>query len=315
MRTLSLVVALLCSLQITAQPNVCNLRKMSESDRNAFLITKAKEVVLNFGPDYYREYREPEISGIETLEERKYTEFNGEKYYTVTFRYDKTKETLEWDYAARVHIMEKDGSESGDSILMNSNEGFERITVRELITRNRDYSYQVCADAADSVVVTAMYNRWVEGFSSADLMDSIALWGPDYERSIKEIARQRKETFGNIENIEKINFKSYYIRYKNIPGRWFLEEYEDITWEEGYRRIYEVELGMARNKQDSIDAKQNYDMSMSHLKKAGPSLGEFARWHVYTLDDVRDFIIKERKHLDELRARKKKNKDKVQESY
>ena len=113
MRTLSLIVALLCSLQITAQSNVCNLSKMYEPDRNAYLIKKAKEVVMNFGPDYYREYGEPEISGIETLEERKYTEFNGEKYYTVTFRYDKTKETLEWDYAARVHIMEKDGEPWG----------------------------------------------------------------------------------------------------------------------------------------------------------------------------------------------------------
>ena len=71
----------------------------------------------------------------------------------------------------------KDCSESGDSISVDSNEDFEIITVRELITRNRDYSYQVCADAADSTVVTAMYNRWVEGFSSAGLMDSIALWG------------------------------------------------------------------------------------------------------------------------------------------
>ena len=81
MRTLSLVVALLCSLQITAQSNVCNLSKMYEPDRNAYLIKKAKEVVMNFGPDYYREYGEPEISGIETLEERKYTEFNGENLW------------------------------------------------------------------------------------------------------------------------------------------------------------------------------------------------------------------------------------------
>ena len=112
MRTLSLVVALLCSLQITAQSNVCNLRKMSESDRNAYLITKAKEVIMNFGPRFYREYGEPEISGREVYEikgndiYRRSTreKYVGMGYYTVTFRYDMEKEIFEWDYAAIVEI-------------------------------------------------------------------------------------------------------------------------------------------------------------------------------------------------------------------
>ena len=210
----------------------------------------------------------------------------------------------------------KDCSESGDSISEDSYEDFEIITVRELITRNRDYSYQVCADAADSTVVTAMYNRWVEGFSSAGLMDSIALWGPDFERSIKEIARQRKETFGDIENIENINFKSYYKRYKNLPpGRWFLMEYEEITWEEGHRRIYEIELGMARNKQDSIDAKELYDHHLANIEKQSPYMGEFTRWYVYTADDVKNSIIKRRKEEDEWRAKRKNDKDNAQKNH
>ena len=111
MRTLSLVVAFLCSLQITAQSTVSNLSEMYYPDRNAYLIEKAKEVIMNFAPDYYREYCAPEFSGIETLEG--WGEHDGEKYYTVTFLYDKTKETLEWNYAARVHIMEKDGEPWG----------------------------------------------------------------------------------------------------------------------------------------------------------------------------------------------------------
>ena len=124
MRTLSLIVALLCSLQITAQSNVCNLRKMSESDRNAFLITKAKEVVLNFGPDYYREYREPEISGIETLEERKYTEFNGEKYTMNTDTFGQTKEVnykvkmIEgWNYLKITSSLQKEGVDTTDTTI------------------------------------------------------------------------------------------------------------------------------------------------------------------------------------------------------
>ena len=106
-----MVVAFLCSLQITAQSTVSNLSEMYYPDRNAYLIEKAKEVIMNFAPDYYREYRAPEFSGIETLEG--WGEHDGEKYYTVTFLYDKTKETLEWNYAARVHIMEKDGEPWG----------------------------------------------------------------------------------------------------------------------------------------------------------------------------------------------------------
>lgn len=112
MRTLSLIVALLCSLQITAQSNVCNLSKMYEPDRNAYLITKSKEVIMNFGPRFYREYGEPEISGREIYEikgndiYRRSTreKYVGMGYYTVTFRYDMEKEIFEWDYAAIVEI-------------------------------------------------------------------------------------------------------------------------------------------------------------------------------------------------------------------
>ena len=115
MRTLSLIVALLCSLQITAQSNVCNLSKMYEPDRNTYLIKKAKEVVMNFAPGYLKVCREPVVSGTSIFEDRKYTEHNGDEYYTVTFRYDKTKEKYAHDSycAVEVYIMEKDGEPWG----------------------------------------------------------------------------------------------------------------------------------------------------------------------------------------------------------
>lgn len=61
MKTLSFVIAMLCSSQISAQSNVCNLSRMSESDRNTYLIKKAEEVVMNFAPVHYRVCSEPEI--------------------------------------------------------------------------------------------------------------------------------------------------------------------------------------------------------------------------------------------------------------
>ena len=73
------------------------------------LIALAKEVVLKFGPDYYREYKQPEISykqyppvGNSTYERDK--KFANRYYYRITYPYDKTQETLEWDYAAEVDI-------------------------------------------------------------------------------------------------------------------------------------------------------------------------------------------------------------------
>ena len=46
MRTLSLVVAFLCSLQITAQSTVSNLSEMFYPDRSAYLIKKLTFFVM-----------------------------------------------------------------------------------------------------------------------------------------------------------------------------------------------------------------------------------------------------------------------------
>ena len=60
------------------------------------LISLAKEVVLKFGPDYYREYKPP------VIEERKGD--GNRPYYRISIPYDPTQETLEWFYAAIVDI-------------------------------------------------------------------------------------------------------------------------------------------------------------------------------------------------------------------
>ncbi len=168
------------------------------------------------------------------------------------------------------------------------NEEWEEITVRELLTRNRDYSYQVCTNAEDSCTVTILYNQWLSDLEEKNVLDSIALWGPKFEQSIKDIALQRKEVFGNIENI---NFKSFYKQNKNMPGRWFLVEYEEITWEEAHRRRLNIALEMARDEKEAIQAREEYDSYMTMLEECGAPGGSMATWFGYTPDDIRNSII------------------------
>ena len=84
-----------------------NLSFMPIAKRDSLLISIAKEVVLRYGPDYYREYSKPiiEKSTIPMKGELNPTgENSGRVSYRVTFLYDKMEETLEWDYAAKVSI-------------------------------------------------------------------------------------------------------------------------------------------------------------------------------------------------------------------
>ena len=88
------------------------LSKMKKNERNAYLVEKSKEVIMAFGPRFYREYGKPEISGREVYKikgndiyQRSTREkYVGMGYYTVTFRYDMEEEIFAWDYAAVVEI-------------------------------------------------------------------------------------------------------------------------------------------------------------------------------------------------------------------
>lgn len=84
-----------------------NLSSMSNSQRNTLLISLAKEVVLIHGPDYYREYGEPVITRGQVPPEGDFTGGNANRiYYSITFLYDTTKETLGLDFAASIVIWE-----------------------------------------------------------------------------------------------------------------------------------------------------------------------------------------------------------------
>ena len=106
--TKTIVVILLCVSYSTVSMTQ-NLRSMPVTERDALLISIAKEAVLTYGPDYYREYREPiiERGQIPPKGELNPDGNNAGRYFfTVTFPYDRTQERLEWDFAAEVAIWE-----------------------------------------------------------------------------------------------------------------------------------------------------------------------------------------------------------------
>lgn len=112
MKTLLFSLVLIFSLSLYSQDANINLAGMKKKERNAYLVKKSKDVIMNFGPRFYREYGKPEISGPEIYEIKGndiyhrpvIDKFVGMEYYTVTFRYDMEKEYFEWDYAAVVEI-------------------------------------------------------------------------------------------------------------------------------------------------------------------------------------------------------------------
>ncbi|MCR5713484.1 MAG: hypothetical protein K6F98_00955 [Bacteroidales bacterium] len=93
------------------------LSREPEDKRNAYLRQLAREVVLNTGPDWYREYGEWEVTGpfvYETISENpREMAHNGRKYYKVTSRYDKNVERLNRYFASQVDIWEDDGQPMG----------------------------------------------------------------------------------------------------------------------------------------------------------------------------------------------------------
>jgi len=88
-----------------------NLNSMPIAKRDSLLIAIAKEAVLKYGPDYYREYKTPVIitgkfPPAEQITDKRFVKLAGRSYYLVTFLYDKTQEQLSYDFAAEVRIWE-----------------------------------------------------------------------------------------------------------------------------------------------------------------------------------------------------------------
>lgn len=83
-----------------------DLRGMSESERNAYMIKLGKEITREFGPGYYREYKSPVVLEVEEVEALRGYKKNGKRktrqYCTVLFLYDPERELMEYGYASEV---------------------------------------------------------------------------------------------------------------------------------------------------------------------------------------------------------------------
>ena len=93
-----------------------DLSLMSITQRDSLLISIAKEVVLMYGHDYYRDKFSSiiEQSMVPLRGENNPTGVNaGRVMYHITFLYDKTEEVLERNFAAKVHIWGDTGLPSG----------------------------------------------------------------------------------------------------------------------------------------------------------------------------------------------------------
>ena len=77
-----------------------NLEKMNENERVNTLLRIAKEGVIKYGPDYYREYGKPEIKYNCVVDSNKnfadedIEKYRNKYYYSVKYNYDKSKNLL-----------------------------------------------------------------------------------------------------------------------------------------------------------------------------------------------------------------------------
>ena len=101
-----------------------NLDNLPTEKRDSLLKAMSKEIILKYGPGYYREYKEPTIKRIVVPASDTNPEgINvGRAFYTIIYWYDKTKERLEEDFAAKVKIWADTGEPA--SVLFGCNYGY-----------------------------------------------------------------------------------------------------------------------------------------------------------------------------------------------
>lgn len=107
MKALKWIVMFLLFSAFNQETSSQNLDSLLQQQRDSILIEVAKEVVLKYGPGYYREYKRPVItrSQVPPLGEINLTGDDANRiFYEMVFLYDKSKEQLSYDFAARVLI-------------------------------------------------------------------------------------------------------------------------------------------------------------------------------------------------------------------
>ena len=111
-RILSILLFLTIYITLCAQ----NLDNLPTEKRDSLLKAKSKEIILRYGPGYYREYKAPTIERIVVPPSETNPEGTnvGRAFYTIIYWYDKTKERLEEDFAAKVKIWADTGEPAAD---------------------------------------------------------------------------------------------------------------------------------------------------------------------------------------------------------
>ena len=122
MKTKTSIILLFISLAVfNVKSQNVELSKMCDTKRNQFLTNLSKELTLTFGPGYY-----DIINGIPEISDKKKFQVENDnrleiqknknrEYYEITFPYDTTKVTLDWNYASKVQIWSDTGTPMGIS--------------------------------------------------------------------------------------------------------------------------------------------------------------------------------------------------------
>lgn len=119
---------------LKAQTN--NLSEMDSLQRSEYLIQKAKEVTLVFGPEFYKRKKTiPKISVPKVFDDKRDPKYVGRRYYDVVLAYDQTDGKPDWPYASKVAIWEDNGEPM--SILFTEDIGihFLYISYKEMMEK------------------------------------------------------------------------------------------------------------------------------------------------------------------------------------
>ena len=101
---------ILITLSLQTKAFAQNLDTMENDERTKVLLRIAKDSVMEYGPDFYREYGQPKIEhecvsrDTKDLTEREIKENFGRSFYSVEYSFDETIESFDWFYAAKVYI-------------------------------------------------------------------------------------------------------------------------------------------------------------------------------------------------------------------
>lgn len=123
-----LVCTLICATKISSAQS--SLDKMNQPKRDSTLLARAKQAIITYGPGYYRDYKQ-------TIERKQIYDGNRKliDIYLITYYYDKSKEKLEYNFAAEVIIKARTGLVS--SVIFGNGMGFAELD-RKKIRKNKN---------------------------------------------------------------------------------------------------------------------------------------------------------------------------------